>query len=42
MGSDGLPNGAEVLGGPSSERKTLEVAKALEGIIGHIAPPTLS
>ena len=41
LGSDGLPIGAEVLGGPSSDRKTLAIAKVMEDIIGHIAPPTL-
>lgn len=41
LGSDGLPIGAEVLGGPASDRRTLEIAKVMEGILGHIAPPTL-
>lgn len=41
LGRDGLPIGAEVLGAPSSDRRTLEVAKVLEGLIGHIAPPVL-
>jgi Asp-tRNA(Asn)/Glu-tRNA(Gln) amidotransferase A subunit family amidase len=41
LSSEGLPIGAEVLGAPSSDRRTLEIAKVLEGVIGHIAPPVL-
>jgi mandelamide amidase len=41
LGSEGLPIGAEVLGAPSSDRKTLGIAKVLEGVMGHIAPPAL-
>ena len=41
QGSDGLPIGAEVLGAPASDRRTLEIARVLESIIGHIAPPRL-
>jgi len=30
-----------VLGAPASDRRTLAIAQLFEGIVGHIAPPTL-
>jgi Asp-tRNA(Asn)/Glu-tRNA(Gln) amidotransferase A subunit family amidase len=41
IGKDGLPMGAELLGAPGSDRRTLEIARHFEAIIGRIAPPIL-
>jgi len=41
IGKDGLPVGAELLGTPASDRRTLEIARQFEAIIGHIAPPII-
>jgi indoleacetamide hydrolase len=41
LGSNGLPVGAEVLGAPASDRRTLAIAQLLEGIVGQIPSPML-
>jgi len=41
LGNDGLPIGAEVLGAPAADRRTLAIAQLFEGILGHLPPPTL-
>ena len=39
--SDGLTIGAEVLGAPASDRRSLAIAQLFEDILGHIPLPIL-